>query len=75
MTTRSIGPFRAVKDKEGKIRVVKRASRMPAGQAKNKHQQAAREEKAWKLKSERFTAELRLKAMRDELAAKARGKG
>jgi hypothetical protein len=51
MTTRSIGPFRAVTDKAGKVKVVKRAARMPAGQAKNKYQQDARLSKAWAAKS------------------------
>lgn len=45
MTSRSIGPFRAVKDKAGKVKVVKRAARMPAGQAKNAYAKAARDEK------------------------------
>lgn len=78
MTTRSIGPFRDVKDKAGKVKVVKRAARMPAGQAKNKHQQAARLTKAWRAKSkpEVFDpdTERKLKAMQDHLAARARGK-
>lgn len=70
MTSKTIGSgFRV---SAGKI--VKRAARMPAGQAANAHRKAAREEKAWK---ERFTPEheRRLKVMQDELAAKARGKG
>jgi hypothetical protein len=51
MTTRSLGPFRAVKDKSGKVRVVKRAPRMAAGQAANAHKKAARLTKAWRAKS------------------------
>jgi hypothetical protein len=70
MTSKTIGSgFRV---SAGKI--VKRAARMPAGQAANAYKKAAREEKAWK---ERFTPEheRRLKAIQDHLAAKARGKG
>jgi len=77
MTTKPLTGYRHVTDKSGKVKVVKRAARMPAGQAANAHRKAAREEKAWKAKSERFTLddERRLKAMQDELAAKARGEG
>lgn len=74
MSTKPLTGYRHVTDKAGKVRVVKRAARMPAGQAANAYKKAAREEKAWR---ERFTPEheRRLKAMQDELAAKARGKG
>jgi hypothetical protein len=50
MTTRTIGPFRAVTDKEGKVRVVKRAPRMAAGQRKKIEGKAARLSKAWAAK-------------------------
>lgn len=51
MITKPLTGYRHVTDKEGKVKVVKRAARMPAGQAKNKHQQAARLTKAWRAKS------------------------
>ncbi len=74
MITKPLTGYRHVTDKAGKVKVVKRAPRMPAGQAANAYKKAAREEKAWK---ERFTPEheRRLKAMQVHLAAKARGKG
>lgn len=52
MTTKHIGSgFKISGSKSGKVVVVRKAPRMAAGQAANKHQQAAREEKAWKAKS------------------------
>ena len=51
MTTKPLTGYRHVTDKSGKVKVVKRAPRMAAGQAANAHKKAAREEKAWKAKS------------------------
>lgn len=51
MTTKPLTGYRPVTDKSGKIKVVRKAPRMAAGQAKNKHQQAARLTKAWRAKS------------------------
>lgn len=75
MTSKTIGSgFRISAGK-----VVKRAPRMPAGQAANAYAKAAREEKAWRAKSkpEVFdpATERKLKALQNHLAAKARGKG
>jgi len=51
MTTKPLTGFKHVTDKEGKVRVVKRAPRMAAGQAANAHKKAARLTKAWRAKS------------------------
>lgn len=45
VTTKPLTGYSHVTDKAGKVRVVKRAARMPAGQAANAYRKAARDEK------------------------------